>query len=275
MNGKNQESAENRLLTGDPPVAEAAEATTTGKASIAGPRERLHRIRFFVFFGLAGDMMFFAALVVLFFARQAGIHMDPRSHEMIGDWHPIMLPPIVYLNTAILLLSSLAMEFGRRNIFREIDVLEEWLGLGRPALRRTLALGRRRRWRLGVMFLTGQAIAWRQLTAAGIRLRPLVDSGQLLLLPRHRTARRPPGSGRPGARRLPVRAGLAQESGVSADRRRCHRMVLAHAGSGVDSASGGSGGRTIVQTPIMHRTPAKRVLASSVRITIHLDTAIS
>jgi cytochrome c oxidase subunit III len=131
-----------------------------------GPRERLHRIRFFVFFGLAGDMMFFAALVVLFFARQAGIHMDPRSHEMIGDWHPIMLPPIVYLNTAVLLLSSLAMELGRRNIFREIDVLEEWLGLGRPALRRTLP------WvgatlALGVLFLSGQAIAWKQLTAEG------------------------------------------------------------------------------------------------------------
>ena len=74
-----------------------------------------------------------------------------------------MLPPIVYLNTAVLLLSSLAMEFGRRNIFREIDVLEEWLGLGRPALRRTLP------WvgatlALGVLFLTGQFIAWKQLT---------------------------------------------------------------------------------------------------------------
>jgi cytochrome c oxidase subunit 3 len=131
-----------------------------------GPRERLQRIRFFVFFGLAGDMMFFAALVVLFFARQAGMHMDPRSHEMIGDWHPIQLPPIVYLNTALLILSSLAMEFGRRNIFREIDVLEEWLGLGRPALRRTLpwvgaALV------LGTLFLLGQFAAWRQLTAQG------------------------------------------------------------------------------------------------------------
>jgi cytochrome c oxidase subunit 3 len=131
-----------------------------------GPRERLQRIRFFVFFGLAGDMMFFAALVVLFFARQAGMHMDPRSHEMIGDWHPIQLPPIVYLNTALLILSSLAMEFGRRNIFREIDVLEEWLGLGHPALRRTLpwvgaALV------LGTLFLFGQFAAWRQLTAQG------------------------------------------------------------------------------------------------------------
>jgi cytochrome c oxidase subunit III len=131
-----------------------------------GPRERLQRIRLFVFFALAGDMMFFAALVVLFFARQAGMHMDPRSHEMIGDWHPIDLPPIVYLNTAILILSSLTMEFGRRNIFREIDVLEEWLGLGRPALRRALP------WigatlALGTMFVIGQVIAWKQLTAQG------------------------------------------------------------------------------------------------------------
>lgn len=131
-----------------------------------GPRERLQRIRFFVFFGLAGDMMFFAALVVLFFARQAGMHMDPRSHELIGDWHPIELPPIVYLNTAVLILSSLAMEFARRNIFHEIDVLEEWLGLGRPALRRTLPwLGATLV--LGALFLTGQMIAWHQLTAEG------------------------------------------------------------------------------------------------------------
>jgi cytochrome c oxidase subunit 3 len=119
-----------------------------------------------VFFALAGDMMFFAALVVLFFARQAGMHMDPRSHEMIGDWHPIDLPPIVYLNTAILILSSVTMEFARRHIFREIDVLEEWLGLGRPALRRALPyLGATLA--LGTLFVTGQVIAWKQLTAEG------------------------------------------------------------------------------------------------------------
>ena len=131
-----------------------------------GPRERLQRIRFFVFFGLAGDMMFFAALVVLFFARQAGMHMDPRSHEMIGDWHPVQLPPIVYLNTALLVLSSLSMEIARRNIFREMDVLEEWLGLGRPALRRALPwLGAT--FVLGGLFLAGQVSAWRQLTNEG------------------------------------------------------------------------------------------------------------
>ena len=110
--------------------------------------------------------MFFAILVAVFFARQAGTHMDPRTHEQIGDWHPILLPPILYLNTALLLLSSLTMEIARRNIFREIDVLEEWLGLGHPALHRTLP------WMaatlaLGGLFLTGQWLAWNQLWGQG------------------------------------------------------------------------------------------------------------
>jgi len=37
LNGKNQELAENPQSTGDPPEAEAGEATTIGKANIAGP----------------------------------------------------------------------------------------------------------------------------------------------------------------------------------------------------------------------------------------------
>lgn len=110
--------------------------------------------------------MFFVVLVVAFYARQTSTHMDPRTMRQIGDWHPILLPNILLLNTAFLLLSSVTMELARRHIFREFDVLEEWLGLGRPALRRTLP------WvgatlALGLMFLTGQAIAWRQLTAQG------------------------------------------------------------------------------------------------------------
>ena len=131
-----------------------------------GPRELLHRIRFFVLSALAADMLFFAVLVLFFFARQAGLRMDVRTHEFIGDWHPVLLPPILYLNTAVLLLSTLTMEVARRSIFREIDVLEEWLGLGRPALRRTLPwLGASLA--LGIAFLIGQWIAWRQLTAQG------------------------------------------------------------------------------------------------------------
>ena len=115
---------------------------------------------------LAADMLFFAVLVVFFFARQTGMRMDPRTHMFAGDWRPILLPRILYLNTVILVLSSLTMERARRNIFREIDVLEEWLGLGRPALRSALP------WvgatlALGMLFLAGQAAAWKQLTAQG------------------------------------------------------------------------------------------------------------
>jgi cytochrome c oxidase subunit 3 len=131
-----------------------------------GPRELLYRARAFVFCALAGDMMFFVVLVTLFYARQAGTHLDARTLRQIGDWHPILLPPILFLNTAVLVLSSLTMEFARVHIFSEIDVLEEWFGLGRPALRRTrpwlaATLG------FGLLFLLGQGLAWQQLTAQG------------------------------------------------------------------------------------------------------------
>jgi len=137
-----------------------------GESERGGPRQLLQRVRFFVFFALAGDMVFFAMLVAVFFARQVGTHLDPRTHEQIGDWHPILLPPILYLNTAALLLSGLTMEAARRRIFSEMDVLEEWLGLGRPALHRTIPwLGATLA--LGGLFLAGQWAAWRQLTAQG------------------------------------------------------------------------------------------------------------
>lgn len=137
-----------------------------GQNDHTGPYEFLHRVRFFVFSALAADMMFFAVLVLFFFARQTGMHMDSLSHEFIGDWHPVQLPPILYLNTAVLLLSGVTMEWARRNIFNEIDVLEEWLGLGRPALNRTLPwLGATLFF--GSLFLAGQYLAWSQLTAQG------------------------------------------------------------------------------------------------------------
>ena len=132
-----------------------------------GPRELLHSIRRYLFSALAADMFFFALLVLFFFARQAGLVMDPRAHHFSGDWYPVQLPPILYLSTVALVVSSLTMERARRNIFREIDVLEEWLGLGRPAMRRTVP------WLaatliLGALFLAGQDMAWRQLTARGL-----------------------------------------------------------------------------------------------------------
>jgi cytochrome c oxidase subunit 3 len=129
----------------------------------SGPRELLKRVRMAVFFILSAHMILFIALAVMFYAHQGAEHLDPRTSDFVGDWHPVQLPPILFLNTAILILSGLTMEIGRRHIFYELDVVEEWLGMGRPALRRTVP------WLaatliLGILFVAGQWTAWAQLT---------------------------------------------------------------------------------------------------------------
>lgn len=131
-----------------------------------GPRELLMRYRLGVFSGLAGDFVFFAVLVSAFFVRQTAGHID-ASENYVSDWHPLWMPPILWINTAILLLSSLTMEMARRQLFHEIDIMEEWLGLGRPAVRRAAP------WLvitilLGTLFLAGQWIAWQQLAQQGL-----------------------------------------------------------------------------------------------------------
>lgn len=130
-----------------------------------GPREMLSRYRMALFFALAGDLMFFIGLVSAFFARQSGGHFN-SSNIWVLDWRPLALPPVLWLNSAVLLLSGLTMEIARRQLFREVDVMDEWLGLGRPLLRRALP------WLsatvlLGFLFLAGQWIAWKQLVAEG------------------------------------------------------------------------------------------------------------
>lgn len=131
-----------------------------------GPRELLNRFRLGLFFALAGDLMFFIALVSAFFVRQTAGHFDPRQNY-ITDWHPLAIPPILWINTAILLLSSLTIEISRRQLFHEIDVMEEWFGLGRPAVKRAVP------WLiatfvLGCLFLGGQWMAWGQLESQGL-----------------------------------------------------------------------------------------------------------
>lgn len=130
-----------------------------------GPREMLGRFRLGLFFGLAGDMMFFAALASAFFVRQSTGHFD-ASEQWINDWHPLLIPPILWINTFVLLLSSVTIERARRHLFHEPDVMEEWLGLGRPAGRRAMP------WLvatlvLGGLFLAGQWAAWGQLKLQG------------------------------------------------------------------------------------------------------------
>jgi cytochrome c oxidase subunit III len=131
-----------------------------------GPREMLFRYRMLLFGALAGDLMFFAALVSAFFVRQSTGHFTDTNNWVL-DWRPLAIPPVLWVNTAVILLSSLTMEIARRQIFHEVDVMEEWLGMGRPMVRRAAP------WLLatavlGSVFLAGQWIAWEQLWGEGV-----------------------------------------------------------------------------------------------------------
>src|SRR5580698_8495208 len=134
-----------------------------------GPNERLHRYRMGIFFALASDLMFFVAIVSTFFVNQATGHFNAYN-QYVNEWLPTAIPPILWLNTAVLILSSVTVEIARRHMFRENDVMDEWLGLGKPITRSAIP------WIagttvLGLLFLAGQWIGWSQLAAQHVFFR--------------------------------------------------------------------------------------------------------
>ncbi len=144
------------------------------------PRERLDRFRLGLFFGLAAVFMFFVAIVSVFFVSQGAGHFDANA-RYINEWLPIAIPPILWLNTAVLLLSSITIEVGRRHMFREVHVMDEWLGLGKPTSRRAMP------WvfatfLLGSVFLVGQMMAWHQLGTAHIAYNTSPSSHSFFLI---------------------------------------------------------------------------------------------
>src|SRR5579872_5539825 len=93
---------------------------------------------------LAASVMFFAAFTSAFFVRRG----------MSNDWVDTPMPPILWLNTLILLASSATVELARR------------------ALRSGRRTAFNRYWTsatiLGALFLCDQYLAWRQLNDSGI-----------------------------------------------------------------------------------------------------------
>jgi cytochrome c oxidase subunit 3 len=94
--------------------------------------------------GIVSILMFFMALASAFLVRRGAS----------GDWIPVHLPALLWLNTLALIASSLTLERARRSLSR--------LNLS----------GFRKLWTvttaLGALFLVGQLVAWRQLVAQGV-----------------------------------------------------------------------------------------------------------
>ena len=122
-----------------------------------GPRERLQRYRLGIFFALGGDALFFVSIVSAFFVTKHSGHVN-ANYQWVNSWLPIQIPSILWINTAVLLLSSVSVELARRAMFRESDLMEEWLGIGTPTRKRVLP------W-LAVSVLLGGLFVWGQLTA--------------------------------------------------------------------------------------------------------------
>jgi cytochrome c oxidase subunit 3 len=108
-----------------------------------------------IWLAVAAISMSFAALTSALIVRQ-GTGMD---------WKPFVLPPILYFNTAVLLISSFTLQHARNQI----------AGAAADIPSETRLLSHARKWLyvtlgLALVFVLGQTLAWRSLAAQGLFL---------------------------------------------------------------------------------------------------------
>lgn len=104
------------------------------------------RYRLGAWFAIGSILMLFVALTSAYIVRSASAN----------DWQPIAIPKVLWLSTALILISSVTMEISRRSLKRKSEA-----GYGGWLAVTTL---------LGLGFLGSQVIAWRQLARQGIYL---------------------------------------------------------------------------------------------------------
>jgi cytochrome c oxidase subunit 3 len=94
------------------------------------------------------------AAIVMFFMAMASSYIVRRG--LGTDWQRTPIPPVLWFNTAVLLISSVTIMVARKKLAsgeREAFQSLWWVTTG-----------------LGMLFLAGQIVAWRQLAAAGMLL---------------------------------------------------------------------------------------------------------
>lgn len=105
-----------------------------------------------IWVGLAAITMTFAAFTSALIVRQGSA----------TDWQHITLPPILYLDTLIIIASSITLELARRRVAAFMGGLRD--RAINPARWLYITLG------LGLLFVAGQTFAWLQLRAQGFGL---------------------------------------------------------------------------------------------------------
>jgi cytochrome c oxidase subunit 3 len=128
---------------------------TPGVQGFAEPesyRPAAAKVGLYLYFGVA--CVLFSLIIAAYLVRMgAGIH-GSAAHGSAGDWRPMPEPPLLWINSAVLVASSLAWETARRAA-RDLERMRRmgFIGAG-----------------LGLLFLTGQLLLWQQYQAAGYYL---------------------------------------------------------------------------------------------------------
>jgi cytochrome c oxidase subunit III len=143
---------------------------------------RLRRARLGLVVGLTGILMIFISFSSAYVVRQGLPTLDPRTNVLLHDWFPVPLPKLLLINTFVLLISTVTMELARRQAARnaafaqraavpgvsvEADEEVSWLALTAV---------------LGLSFLIGQWIVWRELAANGFYVSSSPSSSFVYLL---------------------------------------------------------------------------------------------
>ncbi len=141
---------------------------------------RLRRARLGLGVGMLAIVMLFVSFTSAYVVRQGLPTLDPRTSLLVHDWLPLPLPGLLLINTFILLISSLTIELARRRVSRANSITDA-SATSSPSRERALP------WlmltvALGLGFLAGQWMVWRQLGAGGFYLATSPSSSFLYLL---------------------------------------------------------------------------------------------
>jgi cytochrome c oxidase subunit 3 len=143
---------------------------------------RLRRARLGLVVALTPILMLFVSFTSAYIVRQGLPTLDPQTNLLVKDWIPVKLPRLLLVNTFVLLLSSLGMELARRQ-FRA----EAILASGTSAQKSSSSEQNKMPWLamtlvLGLLFLFGQWVAWKQLAASGFYVSSTPSSSFVYLL---------------------------------------------------------------------------------------------
>ena len=144
--------------------------------------QRLRRARLGLAVGAIGIVMVFVSFTSAYIVRQGLPTLDPHSNTLVHDWFPLSLPALLFFNTGLLMISSVTVELARRQVESfatpsRTATLANFLA-GREGTILCLALTVV----LGLGFLRGQWMVWRELQSSGFYVGTSPSSSFLYLL---------------------------------------------------------------------------------------------